>query len=223
MRIISPTALLATTGTAALASCALLASTASATTISWTNWTTAAPNMVSGTMATQSGPVGVTYSGPYYFAQTGSGTPYWATGNYNGSFNQPTPAWGIVALGEGGQKTISFSAPVTNPYIALMSWNGNTVDFGTKIQVAANGCGYWGCGTMVLNGGQTGFYGQGEVHGIIRLPGTFSSITFTDTTEYWHGFTLGVAVPEPATWALLIAGFGMVGVAARRRNRAVHV
>ena len=26
-------------------------------------------------------------------------------------------------------------------------------------------------------------------------------------------------VPEPATWALLIAGFGMVGVAARRRRQ----
>ncbi|WP_235976693.1 Npun_F0296 family exosortase-dependent surface protein [Sandaracinobacteroides hominis] len=27
------------------------------------------------------------------------------------------------------------------------------------------------------------------------------------------------AVPEPATWAMLIAGFGLVGAAARRRNR----
>jgi hypothetical protein len=29
------------------------------------------------------------------------------------------------------------------------------------------------------------------------------------------------AVPEPATWAMLILGFGLVGVASRRRNRAV--
>ena len=29
------------------------------------------------------------------------------------------------------------------------------------------------------------------------------------------------AIPEPATWALLIAGFGMVGVAARRRRHVV--
>jgi hypothetical protein len=27
------------------------------------------------------------------------------------------------------------------------------------------------------------------------------------------------AVPEPATWAMLIGGFGMIGAAARRRNR----
>ena len=29
-----------------------------------------------------------------------------------------------------------------------------------------------------------------------------------------------VTVPEPATWALLIAGFGLVGAAARRRRAA---
>ena len=35
-------------------------------------------------------------------------------------------------------------------------------------------------------------------------------------------FTLDItAVPEPATWALMLAGFGMVGVAARRRVRSV--
>jgi hypothetical protein len=35
-------------------------------------------------------------------------------------------------------------------------------------------------------------------------------------------FTLSsAAVPEPASWAMLIAGFGLVGVAARRRQRTV--
>ena len=32
---------------------------------------------------------------------------------------------------------------------------------------------------------------------------------------------VSLAVPEPATWALLFAGFGMVGVASRKRNRSV--
>ena len=35
----------------------------------------------------------------------------------------------------------------------------------------------------------------------------------------WEGGAGGV--PEPATWAMLIVGFGLVGAAARRRNTAV--
>ena len=34
-------------------------------------------------------------------------------------------------------------------------------------------------------------------------------------------FTLGGAVPEPATWAMMIAGFGLVGGAMRRRERTI--
>jgi hypothetical protein len=33
--------------------------------------------------------------------------------------------------------------------------------------------------------------------------------------------SIGPGVPEPASWAMLIAGFGMVGAARRRRGRAV--
>jgi hypothetical protein len=32
---------------------------------------------------------------------------------------------------------------------------------------------------------------------------------------------VGGAVPEPATWAMMIAGFGLIGVAARRQRRAI--
>ncbi len=35
-------------------------------------------------------------------------------------------------------------------------------------------------------------------------------------------FKPAAAVPEPATWAMLILGFGLVGATARRRSRAVH-
>lgn len=35
----------------------------------------------------------------------------------------------------------------------------------------------------------------------------------------WGG-TWALAVPEPASWALMIVGFGLVGTAARRRRRA---
>ncbi len=37
------------------------------------------------------------------------------------------------------------------------------------------------------------------------------------------GGGIGGTVPEPATWAMMIAGFGFVGAASRRRNRQVSV
>ena len=207
-----------------------IAGSAGAQTIAWTDWTSASQNGVVGAIAAPGGTINVSYTGPYAVAQTSAGYDWWTPGNYNGTYNKPSPANDIIELSAGGTKTISFDVPVTDPYIALMSWNGNVVDFGTTIEVVANGSGYWGSGTMVLNGAGTGFTGFGEVHGIIRLPGTFTSITFIDTSENWHGFTLGVldvapppnpGVPEPATWAMLIAGFGLVGFAARRRKTTV--
>jgi hypothetical protein len=37
------------------------------------------------------------------------------------------------------------------------------------------------------------------------------------------GVSMSSAVPEPATWALLIVGFGLVGAAARRRAEIARV
>ena len=46
---------------------------------------------------------------------------------------------------------------------------------------------------------------------------------FTFNTAQVFGLAGTAAVPEPATWAMLIAGFGMVGGAARRRRMRVTV
>ena len=49
----------------------------------------------------------------------------------------------------------------------------------------------------------------------------FSGIAFEDGQQIDIAFRpAGGVIPEPATWALLITGFGLVGAAARRRRTA---
>ena len=200
---------------------------ASAGPVFWTDWTatTAAAPGVVGSINTGTATIGVSYAGAYSLAQVSGGTNYWnpSAPYLSATVSNAPPASDIIELTTGGTGTITFSQPVLNPLIALVSWNGNTADFGTAIQFLSFGNGYWGNGTPILNAGGTGFFGSGEVHGVIELPGTFSSITFTHTPEGWHGFTVGVMGEAPSTVpdhgsSLLLLGMGLVGLRAWRKR-----
>jgi hypothetical protein len=197
---------------------------AQAATVSWTDWTSKTASTVSGTLNVDSKPIDVTYTGGHYFAQTNDGTNYWnPSAPYLSSAVDNAPLTSdIIALDAGGTGTISFSEMVRDPLMALVSWNGNTVDFGVPIEILSYGKGYFGQGTPILNDAGTGFYGDGEVHGVIRIPGDYDSITFTHTSEYWHGFTIGATglpTPVPAPAAAWLLGAALVGVVGLRRVR----
>ena len=192
---------------------------ANAVTATWATLTNASAGVVGGNI----GSVGVTFNGSYSFAQLGNaGIDYWALGTYTqGNINRPVGT-DIIALDQGGVKSITFSQAVTNPYVAFNSWNGNTVSFSSPFTIISQGCGYWGCGTFVPFGGNTGFTGSGETVGVLQFIGTFTSLTFTDTSENWHGITIGLGpqggAPEPAAWAMMLVGFGLLGSGLRRRS-----
>jgi len=200
-----------------------------AATIHWTDWlSNGTPNTITGTIDVNGETVGVTFQGAYSGVQYGgSGTNYWTSypATYTSADVDNAPAESdIIQLTEGGQFTISFSRPVLDPVFALVSWNSNTVDFGDPIKILSNGRGYWGIGLPQLNLAETGFYGNGEVHGVVGLTGGYSSVRVSHTREGWHGFTVGVRdlasaqVPVPAPLALLGVGSLALALSARRKR-----
>lgn len=198
----------------------ILSSGISATTVSWVDWTSSSnATSVSGQVLVGSTLVGVQFSSTsnYNFVQTSGGTYYWTGNAYtNGTISNAPASDDIISLNAGGTITITFSQAVVNPVFAFASWNSNTVSFSTPIVMDSTGSGYWGSGTLTPN--TYGFVAAGtEVHGLIRLVGSFTSFSFTHTSENWHGMTIGVEslpVPEPTSLALLgmaclVAGFWM--------------
>ncbi len=206
-------------------------------TADWASWTGTTSNTASGSLMVGATSVGVTYSGAQYaFAQTNNtGFNYWqhpATPYISATVSNAPATSDIIGLSAPGTSTITFSSAVVNPVIALVSWNGANVTFGGgadtqtyNIQYLSSGCGYWGCGSY---GSPTSnsFTGNGELHGVIELVGTYQTITFTDTTpENWHGLTVGVTggvspVPEPSEYALMMAGLGLMGFMVSRKKSA---
>jgi hypothetical protein len=60
----------------------------------------------------------------------------------------------------------------------------------------------------------------------LGLTGLFDRVTITGTGTDYHpfgidnlNFTVGGAVPEPATWAMMLLGFGGIGMAMRRSRK----
>lgn len=214
---------------------AMAAAPASAATVYWTDWTsaTAASGTAAGTLTAGSDTISVGYSGGYSFAQTSGGTNFWSPDApyLSATVSNAPPASDIIGLSTGSTATITFSQAVVDPLVALVSWNSNTVEFGAPIEFLSFGAGYWGSGTPILNAAGTGFFGSGEVHGVLRVIGTYTSISFTHTSENWHGFAVGIvgvsvpgdggggSVPEPMSLALLGLGLGALALTNRlRRN-----
>ena len=182
----------------------ILSAQAYSTPVYWTDWTTRPDaNSAVGSINVGGTNIDVTLTSTesLYGLQTECGTNFW--GSYAGSFtsgtadNAPTPCE-MVQFSAGSTVTVSFSDTVENLYFGLLSWNGNTTTFDTEISIDSSVRGYYGGpGTPSMNATSTGFTTTsgyyGEYHGLVKADGVFDDVSFTHSTEHWHGFTVGIA------------------------------
>ena len=171
-----------------------------ASTAHWTDWTVGTTGSTGGSASGRIDlpglpPINVSYSGDIYGIQVSGGTNFWLPDAYASStvLNSPSPNTDIIMIGNGtSPNTITFSRPILNPVMAIVSLNGPTLTFTAPFTVLNSGCGYWGCGSLTFGAGNV-LSSSGDAHGVIMFPGTFTSITFSQGgREIWRGFTIGI-------------------------------
>ena len=184
------------------------ASTASADTINFWQFGpnySVTPNVVTGVTT---GGVSFTITGPGYgFDVLQQGV------SWGGDF--PTNEAILDDIYTPGAVTIAFATPITS----LTGLTLEPVDSGTFTATAS----FYDGSTLV---GTSSFSnpGAGIPHSLPSFDISGSAITsiVLSSTLDADGFAFGPsAVPEPATWAMLIVGVAMIGFAARRRNASV--
>ncbi len=206
----------------------LFSGTVSAVTV-WTDWTSiikGQPGSAEGSL----GSTGVAYSGDVINVSTIDGnTTVWdpdATFIGGAVDVSPSTIGDVIGLnGATATSTISFSAPVLNPVIAIFSLGAPDDSVMLAFDDATPSLEVYGLNStftddladLVVSGNSV--TGQGG-SGVIMFEGLYSSLTFNNSNgEYWYGITVGnvTAVPVPAAVWLFGSGLlGLVGVARRR-------
>ena len=144
----------------------------------------------------------------------------------------------VSNVGIGGIALDSMTGP-TNPILNVtqggsLNFTGDMRGQSDTLNVTINGVSglsqnsfsiAFGGGNASFSQGIT-FNTAGVVNGLVTydFPVSFPDYLAPNGQQFSErtlGFTVNVAgaVPEPASWALMILGFGMVGVASRRRSR----
>jgi hypothetical protein len=216
-------------GAAALTAALISATPASAASvIYWTQWNSSTVGYPSGGTAagTISGlGLNVSYSGEVD-APRGDGVfPSWLPATtYSGGAvgNPPLASEGNILLTGGNSvvDTVTFSSPVVDPVMAIWSLGnaGGSASFtfqtAQPITIESGGPSAEFGGTSISQIGNT-IFGL-ESNGTIEFHGTFTQLSWTSTVELTQGyaFTIGapIAVPEPTTLAMILVGFGLIGL-----------
>ena len=135
------------------------------------------------------------------------------------------PAFGstgnFAAVHAGGSYSIAFTPT------SLLSFVVGSLDtYNTLTLAFADGTSTAYVGSQITGGGQAdGNQIVGATNGVVSYATgsgpLITSASFTSGANSFEFDNIAVGVPEPATWALMIGGFGVVGAAMRRRSLQV--
>jgi hypothetical protein len=116
-----------------------------------------------------------------------------------------------------GLLTSSFSASDSNKSVLSTFYNTNNAKYGQVLNRAnATFTGAGGASSDTIVPSPSGQFSLTEKFHLVRFGNTSTTSNFNGTIDISTA-----AVPEPATWGLMIAGFGGIGMVLRSRRRAV--
>jgi hypothetical protein len=215
--------------------------------VDWNSWNPAG-GTASGVITPSSGPaVNVTFQALTSTGAPGSflgvtGSTLWtpASTYTSSTVSNASTYEGLQLVGTANMTyKVTLSEAIKDPIMAIASLGSGvdsaTYDFDSPFTILSQGptcC--WGGGNNRLTA-LPGDVLQGyEGAGTIKFNGTYSTFSWTvPDPEYWHGFTFGIrttealeptpppvaAIPEPETYAMMLAGLGLLGLTARRRRQ----
>lgn len=127
-----------------------------------------------------------------------------------------TPNYGVDFLSFQNTQ-VGVSADITSRGVTAIGFDYASYIVGGAATVSVNG----GIPVALAVTGTPSFIGFTSATPITDLKVDFPTAYSFDLTSVSYAGAVAGAVPEPASWALLVAGFGVVGAAGRRRRATV--
>ena len=147
-----------------------------------------------------------------------------AINNYNGCCEPDSPKQGILFFLSGGAVTMNYAAGFDKGFSFVYSSNSDAfINVYDGLNATGNVLATLNLTRQFDSGCTAGTYCNWSPIGV-TFSGIAKSIDFGGGADYvaYDDVTFGSAtpggVPEPATWAMLIGGFGVVGGALRRQR-----